>query len=166
VKLVVKKILYADPLECCGCRNCEIACSVAKEGIMNPHKSRIRVVREGPVIDMPIACRQCADPPCAKPCPTNALVKENDLVVLYEENCIGCGLCVEECPFGAIFIHPDKGTAIKCDQCGECLDFCPTGALKLVSTEAVAHEKRIDLAQTRVKVIEEWLLNSKDMAEK
>lgn len=163
---MTRKILYADPLDCCGCRNCEIACSVAKEGIVNPHKSRIRVVREGPVIDMPVACRQCADPPCAKPCPTNAIVREDDLVVVHEENCIGCGLCVEECPIGAIFIHPDRGVAIKCDQCGECLSFCPTRALKLISPNAVAQEKRRNLAQIRSKVVEECLLSSKGTVEK
>ncbi|MGC8817455.1 MAG: 4Fe-4S binding protein, partial [Candidatus Hadarchaeum sp.] len=46
-----RKILYIDPLDCTGCRNCEIACSYAKEGLVNPQKSRIRVLRIGATYD-------------------------------------------------------------------------------------------------------------------
>ena len=48
------------------------------------------------------------------------------------EDCTGCGLCVEACPFGAVFYSPDKSLVLKCDLCGgmpQCVRFCRTGAL-------------------------------------
>ena len=140
---MVRRFLYADPLECSGCRNCEIACCYHKEGVMNPRKSRVRFTRVGALSDRPIACHQCKEPPCAKVCPTNAIVRKGDLVVIERDKCIGCGLCVEECFLGAIFLHPDGGQAVKCDMCGYCVDYCPTGALKIIDPNTIADKKRL-----------------------
>ncbi|WP_242395029.1 FAD-dependent oxidoreductase [Anaeromyxobacter oryzisoli] len=46
--------------------------------------------------------------------------------------CGGCGICVAACPFGAVVIEPDAGTAsveaVHCRGCGSCAAACPTGA--------------------------------------
>jgi NAD-dependent dihydropyrimidine dehydrogenase PreA subunit len=51
--------------------------------------------------------------------------------------CTGCGLCVEECPTGAI--HLSDGLAIldqaTCTQCQACVDVCPVGAITVTVVE-------------------------------
>jgi len=56
-------------------------------------------------------------------------------VVVDEEKCTGCGLCVMACPYGAVRLDPVTGKAIKCDLCGGepvCVKHCPFGALAFV----------------------------------
>jgi len=139
--------LYGDSLKCTGCRICELYCSLCHERVLNPKKARLRVVRMEPAIDKPIACRQCADPPCAKVCPANAIARNAaaDMVVVDEAKCIGCGACVEACPFGAIWLHPERKVAIKCDLCGACVPRCPAGALSIVTGEQFANRRRAEL---------------------
>lgn len=50
---------------------------------------------------MPLACQQCEDPPCLKSCPVQATFRRDDGVVLVDFNrCIGCRTCVAVCPYG------------------------------------------------------------------
>lgn len=140
--------LYADPSVCTGCRICELVCSLYNEKVISPNKSRIRVVRIEPSIDTPISCRNCAKAPCAEICPTSAIYRDERGVIMVNENqCIGCSACVMACPFGAITIHPEKGVAIKCTLCGMCVDFCPVRCLKIIDSEKLSMEKRYKFAE-------------------
>jgi len=54
------------------------------------------------------------------------------MLKVNEELCIGCGICVESCPFGAIEI--DNGVAVigeNCNLCGACVETCDVEALTL-----------------------------------
>jgi len=53
------------------------------------------------------------------------------LAVLDKAKCIKCGLCRENCNFGAIAIDL-KVDAIACEGCGVCNVVCPAGAITLV----------------------------------
>ncbi len=139
--------LYGDPIKCTGCRICELYCALFHERALNPKKARLRVVRAEPAIDKPVACHQCADPPCAKVCPADAITRsiKLDLVTVDLTKCMGCGACVEACPFGAIWLHLESKKAIKCDLCKVCVPRCPTGALSVATSEKIADQKRLDL---------------------
>ena len=53
-----------------------------------------------------------------------------------KELCIGCGICEDQCPFGAIKIV--DGCAVvgdACTLCGACVESCDVGALSLEGTE-------------------------------
>ncbi|MFX1318117.1 MAG: 4Fe-4S dicluster domain-containing protein [Promethearchaeota archaeon] len=138
------------PTRCTGCRVCELVCSVAHEGVVQPSKARIQVVSfDETVQDVPIVCQQCADAPCMEACPQDAISRdpETTAVVVDRELCIQCGACVRACVIGGEAIDPEDKLAIrlddeaemplKCDLCDgdpQCVRYCPTKALVLTDT--------------------------------
>ncbi len=145
--------MYCDPKLCTGCRACELVCVGFHERVFNPKIARIRVVRSEPASDITITCHQCEDPPCVKVCPAGAIRKlKSGLVEVIDARCVGCGVCAEACPFGAIWLHHERGKATKCDLCGgdpQCIKHCVPGALKLTAPEGVAIERRFAAAVRR-----------------
>jgi TPP-dependent indolepyruvate ferredoxin oxidoreductase alpha subunit len=133
---MVSQFVSCDPQKCTGCVVCEYACSMEKEQVFNPSKSRIRAIRLDPLSNAAIACRACKDAPCVAACPEKALTQsgKTGVVMVDEDKCNGCGWCIEACEYGAITLHPNKQKVIVCDVCnGEpvCIQFCPEGALNL-----------------------------------
>jgi Fe-S-cluster-containing hydrogenase component 2 len=56
------------------------------------------------------------------------------MVLVKEDLCIGCAMCVNVCPVGAITLDPIDGIASKCDLCNgdpQCVAYCPAKVLKL-----------------------------------
>ncbi|MFQ5749772.1 MAG: 4Fe-4S binding protein, partial [Planctomycetota bacterium] len=88
---------------CVGCRMCEVACSSFHFGAVSPALSRIRVAKLEEIgLDMAVACLSCEEKPCLE-CPTEALSLQADGTILLDpEDCTACGVCVEECPVGAV----------------------------------------------------------------
>ena len=131
-----------------------MVCSFENSKVLNPKKARLRVYRfndENP-LDFPIACHHCADAPCIKVCPTNAITRtKKDMVVVSKSKCIGCGACVEACPFGAMFMDPDENVAINCILCGACVKACPVKALHILTPEQIAQERSENYISVLVK---------------
>jgi len=136
--------LVANPVVCSGCKICELICSFWHEGEFNPSKARIRIEINRSIgpdtlpdqIDVPHVCEQCDPAPCAQICPEGAIVRDSKTkgLLVKDDECVGCGLCVEECPFDMIFLNKEKETVQKCDLCGGvplCASFCPREALSL-----------------------------------
>jgi electron transport protein HydN len=170
----MNNLVIADPEKCIGCRTCEVACVLAHAGAGGLEElcaayfvPRLRVVRVSKVT-APVQCRQCDDAPCAKVCPTGALVHRHNSVQVIQSQCIGCKSCMMACLYGAIEIvfraaalpearadsfAASSGSArvqaFKCDLCPDrregpaCLQVCPTKAISLVDGEVLAERLRV-----------------------
>lgn len=127
-----------DPSLCCGCKQCEITCSLAHWGVVNEAYSGIRIKTDllGGYISEAFACKQCPGPECLVVCPTGALHvdKETGARVIDADVCIGCQLCLNACPVGPTRVHyvDTANVCFKCDLCGGdplCVKNCPAHAL-------------------------------------
>jgi Fe-S-cluster-containing hydrogenase component 2 len=133
-----KKRLRVDYTRCTGCHLCEIACSLYNEGMCNPALSKICVIQWEEAIDFPLVCHQCDDAPCITVCPAEARMRNEQTWAVHvdREKCIGCRMCIYECPFGAISTREDDGTTTNCLLCnGEprCVQVCDTQAIRYVN---------------------------------
>ena len=68
---------------------------------------------------LPSMCQQCENPPCAEVCPTGATYKdrENGVIYIDAEKCIGCKSCNKACPYDANNFNEEMRIMDKCDQC-------------------------------------------------
>ena len=153
--------LLVDVKKCQGCVSCMLACSLVNEGVENLSLSRIQIIQnsfEKWPHDLTIEqCRQCVDPECVKVCPENALSVDSrfgNVRKVDREKCIGCGQCVEACPYtpsrpmvvrDEAYEGEDK--ARKCELCADapyhwdpagggpkgkqaCVEICPVKAIQ------------------------------------
>ncbi|MEM2825531.1 MAG: 4Fe-4S dicluster domain-containing protein [Candidatus Bathyarchaeia archaeon] len=128
--------------KCVWCRSCELICSLYHEGGCSPELSRIKIsLKIFEAEAEAYVCRQCADPECAKACPTGAIKfdEKSSVYFIDESECKGCGLCAEACPYNAkkniVVFNPIRKVYVKCDLCfgsPQCVQICPSQALKVV----------------------------------
>ena len=156
-----------DLSRCIGCNTCAVACKVSNnlpkdvwwnvvhtEGRDFADTSKGTYGGEMQLSWLPVNCMHCENAVCEEVCPTGATVKRDDgIVTVDEEPCIGCKSCMEACPYavrGLIEHGPEYylelpigdpaakshkgGTVEKCDFCagridrGEkpaCMELCP-----------------------------------------
>lgn len=150
------EILAIDMNSCIRCNNCVVACEDT-HGVA-------RMSVSGDVIDDYIitsSCRHCTNPRCLQ-CNYDAIGRSKDGEIFFTDNCIGCGDCAKNCPYGMITMvsmadHkvnfwdriqfwkaseeiPRKRKPTKCNLCAElpyqsCLSNCPTDAMKFISLQ-------------------------------
>lgn len=131
----VPKILSVEPQKCNGCKLCEIACSLFHNGETDPALSRIRIIEwDMKGVFLPVLCQHCADAPCRKACPKDAISWLDDWgrVAIDYNRCVSCRMCAAACPYGAIRFDNSREIIFKCDLCDgrpQCVDFCEPGAL-------------------------------------
>lgn len=156
-----------DLSRCIGCNTCAVACKVSNnlpkdvwwnvvhtEGSDFADTSKGTYGGEMQLSWLPVNCMHCENAVCEEVCPTGATVKRDDgIVTVDEETCIGCKSCMEACPYDVrrlIENEPEYylelpigdpaakshkgGTVEKCDFCagridrGEkpaCMELCP-----------------------------------------
>ncbi len=133
-----------DNRKCIGCHACSVACKSENEVPLSVSRTWVKYVETGLYPDtrrhfQVTRCNHCANPPCTRICPTEAMYQRADGIVEFDnEFCIGCKACMQACPYDAIHIDPDNGTAAKCHYCGHrtdigldpaCVVVCPEHAI-------------------------------------
>lgn len=101
-----QSLLILDLEKCTRCDECVRACAQAHDGVS-------RLIRDGIRYDkylVTTSCRSCRDPYCMVGCPVGSIRRKNDLEIIIEDWCIGCGRCAEQCPYGNINMHPFEVT--------------------------------------------------------
>ena len=147
------KVLNIDYEKCTGCRLCELVCSVYHEGVSNPTKSRINIIKwEAEGLYIPVTCQQCEDAPCKAACPVKAIDRDETLnrVTIDYDKCIGCRSCMAVCPFGAMGFDITNKKVFKCDLCDgepQCVKFCEVKAVEYVEAETLNIKKKREAAQ-------------------
>ena len=147
------KVLVINYEKCTGCRLCELVCAVMHDGISNPARSRIKVMKwEAEGLYIPMSCQQCQDAPCMNVCPVKAISRDKNLdyVKIDYDICIGCRACVSVCPFGAMSFNSTDRKVFKCDLCDgdpQCVRFCEVNAIEYVDADDASLLKKRDAAE-------------------
>lgn len=102
-------VMVVDLAKCQNARKCISACQNAHD--LYPHQYHINVLQmqdsqNTAPYNMPKPCQQCDNPPCVSVCPVDATFKRQDGIVLIDnERCIGCRFCMAACPYSARIFH-------------------------------------------------------------
>lgn len=133
-----------DHRRCIGCHACTVACKSENDVPVGSFRTWVKYQEKGkfPAVKRHFAvlrCNHCTNAPCVTICPVNALSKRRDGIVdLDRDACIGCRACMQGCPYDAIYLNEDTGSAEKCHFCAHrvekglepaCVVVCPEGAI-------------------------------------
>lgn len=143
---------YMDLSRCTGCKTCQLACKDYKD--LPPERNFRRVYEytggnwqaDGKVWHnnvfsyyISVSCNHCKEPACLEVCPTEAIFKNDEgLVLIDESKCIGCQSCAAACPYGAPQFDEEREVMTRCDACKDrvkagskpiCVESCPLRAL-------------------------------------
>ncbi|WP_434522829.1 sulfate reduction electron transfer complex DsrMKJOP subunit DsrO [Halorubrum sp. AS12] len=128
--------LVIDQERCIGCQSCAITCKQENNVSMGQAWNRVLTVGgdhvdtpegsypedgDGGTLEMsyqPTACQHCENAPCVKVCPVNAtFTREDGIVEIDYDKCIGCRYCMAACPYNARVFNwedpqhvPEEGT--------------------------------------------------------
>ena len=106
---------------CAGCFACAVACKEENQvapGIFWEKIKRDENVRDNVINWFRMSCMHCDDPACMKVCPMKAIHKgPHDEVLVDQQKCIGCKMCMAACPYGARSYNPEAKVVEKCTLC-------------------------------------------------
>lgn len=130
--------MVIDINRCVGCQTCTTACKHANDTTPGVQWRGVLDIENGSFPDVQraflvVGCQHCAKPPCVPVCPTGAtLQREDGLVTMDYDLCIGCGYCAVACPYQARTIVHEKDWYF---------------GIETVQEQAVAHDERLGVAQ-------------------
>jgi len=96
---------------CIGCYSCTVACHVENgtpPGIWYApvYEQEVGTYPHVKRVFLPTLCNHCNDAPCMKACPTRAIYRREDGIVLVDQDlCCGTRACVTACPYGAMHFY-------------------------------------------------------------
>jgi formate dehydrogenase iron-sulfur subunit len=137
---------HFDMTLCVGCQCCVVACNEQNNNPAEVNWRRVGEIEGGIYPNtkryhLSMACNHCLDPSCLEGCPTDAYIKLDNGVVQHKaEECIGCGYCSWNCPYGVPQYNPERNIVTKCDMCHSrlkegqqpaCVAACPEGAIQI-----------------------------------
>jgi Fe-S-cluster-containing dehydrogenase component/formate-dependent nitrite reductase membrane component NrfD len=117
-----------DQSKCIGCHACSTACKSENQVPLGVYRTWVKYVETGAYPDVRrrfqvTRCNHCANPPCVRICPVNAMYQRDDGIVEFDPSiCIGCKSCMQACPYDSIYLDPETNTAAKCHFCAHRLD--------------------------------------------
>lgn len=132
-----------DTKKCVGCSDCVIVCQTENNVPVGFCRDWVTETVEGTYPNVSIElrterCNHCENSPCVRCCPTGAShFADGGIVLVTPNECIGCGACIQSCPYDARYSHPE-GYVDKCTFCihrvrrGEkpaCVSVCPTNCM-------------------------------------
>ena len=132
-----------DTKKCVGCSDCVVACQTENNVPIGFCRDWVveRVDGTYPNLELEYRserCNHCENTPCVRTCPTGAsTIIEGGIVKVIKGKCIGCGACIQACPYDARYFHP-KGYVDKCTFCDHrvktglnpaCVAVCPTNCM-------------------------------------
>lgn len=138
--------MLVDARKCIGCQACTVSCiqeNAVPEGSFRTIVSTYSVKltdadQPAGTYQLPRLCNHCDRPPCIPVCPVGATFKREDgIVVVDGDRCVGCAYCVQACPYDARFINHATNKADKCTFCAHrvdagllpaCVETCVGGA--------------------------------------
>lgn len=97
-------VMVIDLNKCIGCDYCVYACQATND-VADDMRWNIRVTDQTPTgktfyVTRP--CLHCQNAPCVSVCPVTATyIREDGLVMMDYNKCIGCRYCQAACPYGA-----------------------------------------------------------------
>jgi len=133
-----------DQRRCIGCHACTVACKEENRVPLGAFRTWVKYIERGSFPNTRryfsvLRCNHCDAAPCVTICPTVALYRRADGIVDFDgARCIGCKSCMQACPYDALYIDPDTGTAAKCNYCAHrievglepaCVIVCPEQAI-------------------------------------
>ncbi|MCC7450120.1 MAG: dimethylsulfoxide reductase subunit B [Anaerolineae bacterium] len=148
----MSKAFYVNLNACTGCKACQVACKDKWNLPVGRTWRRVAEYTGGTWVQengtfqqnvfayyVSVACNHCENPACIEACPAQAIMKRPDgIVVINQQDCIGCRYCEWACPYGAPQFDAEIGKMSKCNFCydaidaGEspaCVGACPVRAL-------------------------------------
>ena len=133
-----------DQRKCIGCHACTVACKAENDVPLGDFRTWVKYTEKGEFPEVRrhftvLRCNHCDAAPCVEICPVTALHKRPDAIVdLDRDICIGCRACMQACPYDALYLNEEKGTAEKCHYCAHrtevglepaCVIVCPEQAI-------------------------------------
>lgn len=132
---MVRYGMLIDLKSCIGCRSCMTACKCNNDIPVGEYEGReyhkiwpmeVELGRYPYVVRdiTPLLCMHCGAPPCVEVCPIpGAIYKRSDGVILVDgDKCDGCRLCIQVCPYDAIYFLGSKSVVDKCTFCSDLID--------------------------------------------